>query len=82
MFSRVLTDDQIQRILTLPDWSMRYGILFGIATLFIGAGALAFTARQAIGGAITLGSLVMYYQAFQTGLSQLQNLLRSYNLLD
>ncbi len=36
----------IQRILTLPDWSMRYGILFGIATLLIGSGALAFTASH------------------------------------
>ncbi len=36
----------IQFILTLPGFSLRYGILFGAATLFIGAGALVFTAAH------------------------------------
>ncbi len=36
----------IQSILTLPGFSLRYGILFGMATLFIGAGAFAFTAAH------------------------------------
>jgi len=36
----------IQRILTLPDYSLRYGILFGIATVLIGSGAIAFTASH------------------------------------
>jgi ATP-binding cassette subfamily B protein len=38
-------------------------------------GALAFTARAAILGAITIGSLVMYYQAFQRGQGFIQDLL-------
>ena len=32
----------LQRILDLPDFSMRFGLLFGAATLFIGAGVAAF----------------------------------------
>lgn len=33
----------IERILALPDFSLRFGILFGVATLFIGLGTGAFT---------------------------------------
>jgi len=36
----------LQRILAVPDYSLRYGLLFGIATAFIGAGALTFTAAH------------------------------------
>ena len=39
-------------------------------------GTFAYIAWQTIYGAITLGSLVMYYQAFQTGLSSLQSVLQ------
>ncbi|MCX7047975.1 MAG: ABC transporter ATP-binding protein [Candidatus Sumerlaeota bacterium] len=48
----------------------------GIATivLFVCLGNIALSALR---GAITLGAMVMYYQAFQTGLSQLQILMRS-----
>jgi ATP-binding cassette subfamily B protein len=38
-------------------------------------GTFAYIAWQTVAGAISLGSLVMYYQAFQTGLSSLQNVL-------
>ena len=38
--------------------------------------ALGFTAYQAISGIITLGAMVMYYQAFQTGLTNIQSVLR------
>ena len=37
-------------------------------------GALAFVAHQTLGGAITLGGLVMYFQAFQRGQSLLQEM--------
>jgi hypothetical protein len=33
----------LQRILALPDFSLRFGLLFGAATLFIGAGVTAFS---------------------------------------
>jgi hypothetical protein len=33
----------LQAILALPDFSLRFGLLFGIATLFIGAGTSAFS---------------------------------------
>ncbi len=48
----------------------------GIATvaLFV---CLALIARAALIGAITLGAMVMYYQAFQTGLSKLNSLMQS-----
>lgn len=48
----------------------------GLATvvLFVCLGAIAVSALR---GATSLGAMVMYYQAFQTGLSQLQLLLRS-----
>jgi ATP-binding cassette subfamily B protein len=38
-------------------------------------GTFAFIAYRTIQGAITVGSMVMYYQAFQTGLSSLQSML-------
>jgi ATP-binding cassette subfamily B protein len=37
----------------------------------------AFIAFQTVGGAITLGGLVMYFQGFQRGLSALQSILQS-----
>lgn len=40
-------------------------------------GALAFMAYRAVRGTITLGSLIMYYQALQRGQSSLQSLLSS-----
>ena len=46
-----------------------------IATLAI-FGALAFIARGALAGTMTLGGLVMYYQGFQSGLGYLQSILR------
>jgi ATP-binding cassette subfamily B protein len=39
-------------------------------------GTFAYIARQTIYGSITLGSMVMYYQAFQQGLSSLQSVLQ------
>ena len=50
---------------------------FGSAALAVLAifGALAYIVWQTISGAITLGSMVMYYQAMQTGLSSLQAVL-------
>jgi ATP-binding cassette subfamily B protein len=50
---------------------------FGSAALAVLAifGALAYIVWQTIAGAITLGSMVMYYQAMQTGLSSLQAVL-------
>jgi ATP-binding cassette subfamily B protein len=39
-------------------------------------GTFAYIARQTIYGAISLGSMVMYYQAFQTGLTSLQSVLQ------
>jgi len=47
-----------------------------IATIAV-FGSYAFVAYSAVMGAITLGSLVMYYQAFQRGQGFLQNLLGS-----
>ena len=38
-------------------------------------GTFAYIAWQTISGAISLGSMVMYYQAFQTGLNSLQSVL-------
>jgi len=38
-------------------------------------GTFAYIVWQTISGAISLGSMVMYYQAFQTGLSSLQAVL-------
>lgn len=46
---------------------------FAVAALF---GAFAFIAWRTIGGALTLGGLVMYYQGFQSGLGFLQGILR------
>ena len=40
-------------------------------------GSFGFIARQAIQGAITLGDMVMYFQAFQRGLGYLRDLLGS-----
>jgi ATP-binding cassette, subfamily B, bacterial len=50
---------------------------FGSAALAVLAifGALAYIVWQTISGVITLGSMVMYYQAMQTGLSSLQAVL-------
>jgi ATP-binding cassette subfamily B protein len=39
-------------------------------------GTFAYIARQTVYGSITLGSMVMYYQAFQQGLSSLQSVLQ------
>ena len=47
----------------------------GLAAAAIFA-AFGLVARQAIRGVMTLGALVMYYQGFQMGLSNLQSLLR------
>ena len=47
-----------------------------IATLLI-YGSLAFIARQAFAGLITIGGMVMYFQAFQRGLGYLKGLLGS-----
>ncbi len=46
------------------------------ATLLI-YGSLAFIARQAFAGLITIGGMVMYFQAFQRGLGYLKGLLGS-----
>ena len=63
----------------------RIGIARGRATADFAAGAVAvlatfgtfaYIARQTIYGSITLGSMVMYYQAFQQGLSSLQSVLQ------
>ena len=40
-------------------------------------GTFAFIAYQTVGGAITLGGLVMYFQGFQRGLGALQTILQS-----
>ncbi len=45
----------------------------GLLAIF---GALAYLAHQAVLGTISLGGLVMYYQAFQSGQSYLQEFLR------
>ena len=47
-----------------------------IATLLV-YGSLAFIAWQAFGGLITIGGMVMYFQAFQKGLGYLKGLLGS-----
>jgi len=48
--------------------------LSGTAAMF---GTMAFIAHRTLQGTITLGSLVMYYQAFQRGQTFLQEMLRS-----
>jgi ATP-binding cassette subfamily B protein len=48
-----------------------------IAATVLIYGSLAFIARQAIAGLITIGGLVMYFQAFQRGLGFLKGLLGS-----
>ena len=48
----------------------------GFATVAL-FGSLGYIALATLRGAIGLGAMVMYYQAFQTGLGQLQVLLRS-----
>ena len=54
-------------------------ILVDLLTQFAGTlaifGALAYIAIQTVQGAITLGDLVMYYQAFQRGQSYLRDIL-------
>ena len=47
----------------------------GAAAVLAIFGTFAYIVWQTISGAITLGSMVMYYQAFQTGLSSLQAVL-------
>ena len=47
----------------------------GAAAVVAIFGTFAYIVWQTITGAITLGSMVMYYQAFQTGLSSLQSVL-------
>ena len=47
-----------------------------IATILI-YGSLAFIAKQAFAGLITIGGMVMYFQAFQRGLGYLKGLLGS-----
>ena len=47
-----------------------------VATVLI-YGSLAFIARQAFAGLITIGGMVMYFQAFQRGLGYLKGLLGS-----
>ena len=47
-----------------------------LATLLI-YGSLAFIAKQAFAGLITIGGMVMYFQAFQRGLGYLKGLLGS-----
>jgi len=47
-----------------------------VATLLI-YGSLAFIAKQAFAGLITIGGMVMYFQAFQRGLGYLRSLLGS-----
>ncbi|MCD4700361.1 MAG: ABC transporter ATP-binding protein/permease, partial [Candidatus Aegiribacteria sp.] len=47
-----------------------------VATLLI-YGSLAFIAKQAFAGLITIGGMVMYFQAFQRGLGYLKGLLGS-----
>ena len=63
----------------------RIGIARSRAAADFGAGAVAvlatfgtfaYIARQTIYGSITLGSMVMYYQAFQQGLTSLQGVLQ------
>lgn len=51
---------------------------FGAGAVAVAAtfGTFAYIARQTVYGSITLGSMVMYYQAFQTGLSSLQSVLQ------
>ena len=48
-----------------------------IAATVLIYGSLAFIARQALAGLITIGGLVMYFQAFQRGLGFLKGLLGS-----
>ena len=47
----------------------------GAAAVLAIFGTFAYIVWQTISGAISLGSMVMYYQAFQTGLSSLQSVL-------
>jgi len=54
--------------------SLADGVTGVVASLAV-FGTFAFIARQAIRGAISLGSMVMYYQAFQTALTSLQQTL-------
>ncbi len=53
-------------------WDFLSGVVAVLATF----GTFAYIAWQTIYGAISLGSMVMYYQAFQTGLSSLQSVLQ------
>jgi len=55
----------------IAEWAIQAS-----ATLAI-FGACAFIAYQTLQGVITLGSLVMYYQAFQRGQAALQEMLKS-----
>ena len=48
----------------------------GLVAVLATFGTFAYIARQTIYGAITLGSMVMYYQAFQQGLTSLQSVLQ------
>lgn len=50
----------------------------GAAAVFAVFGTFAYIAWRAIQGAITVGMMVMYYQAFQTSLGSLQAVLRGF----
>jgi len=53
-------------------WDFGAGLIAVLATF----GTFAYIVWRTIYGAISLGSMVMYYQAFQTGLSSLQSVLQ------
>jgi ATP-binding cassette subfamily B protein len=59
-------------IATRRAWADFAGGAVAVLAIF---GTFAYIVWQTISGAITLGSMVMYYQAFQTGLSSLQSVL-------
>jgi ATP-binding cassette subfamily B protein len=51
-------------------------VLAGAAAVFLTFGAFAYVAWRAVGGAITVGMMVLYYQAFQASLNSLQSIMR------
>jgi ATP-binding cassette subfamily B protein len=56
-------------------------LMAGAAAVIATFGAFAYIAWRAVEGAITVGMMVLYYQAFQTSLNSLQSVLRGFAAL-
>ena len=75
-FSELRTHLRQERLGLVKNRSTAEFVTEASATLAV-FGSLAFIAYRAVQGMITLGDMVMYFQAFQRGLTYLQTLLRS-----